>query len=177
MALHLMGAAPRRREEVSDQRQRVVSCVRFGGSRLSVQVSGVGVQCGRPVSVRSRVRCVRPELLRGRPRSVTAQAPELRECKIGITLFDCPRDRSLRRRWGRQPHGWDGRSRRGRPPCPRPDRCLPESELGDRGSRRPCWASGGVGLELAVVGGGWAMARSTAWPIRIGRMRPRIARW
>jgi hypothetical protein len=31
-------------------------------------------------------------LLRGRPRSVTAQVPELRECKIGITPFDCPRD-------------------------------------------------------------------------------------
>jgi hypothetical protein len=31
-------------------------------------------------------------LLRGRPRSVTAQASELRECKFGITLFDYPCD-------------------------------------------------------------------------------------
>jgi hypothetical protein len=31
-------------------------------------------------------------LLRGRPRSVASQASELRECEIGITLFDCPRD-------------------------------------------------------------------------------------
>jgi hypothetical protein len=30
---------------------------------------------------------------------VTAQAPELRECKIGITLFDCPRDTELRGSW------------------------------------------------------------------------------
>jgi hypothetical protein len=31
-------------------------------------------------------------LLRGRPKSVAAQASELRECEIGITPFDCPRD-------------------------------------------------------------------------------------
>jgi hypothetical protein len=32
-------------------------------------------------------------------------------------------------------------------------------------------------LDLVVVmGGGWAVARSTAWPTRIGRMRARIAR-
>ena len=35
-------------------------------------------------------------LLRGRPRSVTAQVPEVRKCKIGITLFDCPRDNRIR---------------------------------------------------------------------------------
>jgi hypothetical protein len=34
----------------------------------------------------------RPELLRGRPKSVASQAPDLRECEIGITPFDCPRD-------------------------------------------------------------------------------------
>jgi hypothetical protein len=33
-----------------------------------------------------------PLLLRGRPRGVSSQAPELRERKIGITPFDCPRD-------------------------------------------------------------------------------------
>ena len=34
------------------------------------------------------------QLLRGRPRGVSSQAPELRERKIGITPFDCPRDNS-----------------------------------------------------------------------------------
>lgn len=34
-------------------------------------------------------------LLRGRPRSVTAQASELRECETGITPFDCPRDKGV----------------------------------------------------------------------------------
>jgi hypothetical protein len=34
-------------------------------------------------------------LLRGRPRGVSSQAPELRERKIGITPFDCPCDSYL----------------------------------------------------------------------------------
>jgi hypothetical protein len=47
---------------------------------------------------------------------------------------------------------------------------------GGRGWRRPCWASGSVGLDLAVVvGGGWAVARSIAWPTGRGRMRARVA--
>jgi hypothetical protein len=40
-----------------------------------------------------------------------------------------------------------------------------------------CWVSGGVSLDLAVVGGGWAVARSTAWATRIGWMGAGIARW
>jgi hypothetical protein len=61
----------------------------------------------------------------------------------------------------------DGRSRHGRPPCPRPARRRPESEPGARSRRRPGLASGGVGLDLAVVvEGGWAVARSTAWATR-----------
>jgi hypothetical protein len=41
-----------------------------------------------------------------------------------------------------------------------------------------CWVSGGIGLDLAVVvGGGWAVARSTAWATRIGWMGAGIARW
>jgi 4a-hydroxytetrahydrobiopterin dehydratase len=41
-------------------------------------------------------------LLRGRPKSVASQAPELRECEIGITPFDCPRDNSgTDRPWSR----------------------------------------------------------------------------
>jgi len=66
----------------------------------------------------------------------------------------------------------------GSPACPRPVRRLPGLEPGGRGWRRPCWASGGVGLDLAVVvGGGWAVARSTAWATRIGWMCAGIARW
>jgi len=38
--------------------------------------------------------------------------------------------------------------------------------------------SGGFGLDLAVVvGGGWAVASSIAWPTRIGRVHARIVRW
>jgi hypothetical protein len=52
------------------------------------------------------------------------------------------------------------------------------SEPGDRAWRRPCWVSGGVGLDVAVVVGVvWAVASSTAWLTRVGRMRARIARW
>ena len=54
--------------------ERPLSSVRYG--RLSVQMSGV--RCGCPVSVGSRVGCVRPGDGGGW-------------------------------RWGRQPHGWDGR--------------------------------------------------------------------
>ena len=33
-------------------------------------------------------------------------------------------------------------------------------------------------MDLAiVVGGGWAVASSTAWPTRIGRVHARIVRW
>jgi hypothetical protein len=79
---------------------------------------------------------------------------------------------------GRQPYGWDGRGRRGRPLCPCPARGLPESEPRARSWRRRCWASRGFGLDLAVVvGGSWAVASSTAWPTRIGRVHARIIRW
>jgi hypothetical protein len=103
---------------------RPLSGVRCG--RLSVQVSGVRRGC--PVSVGSRVHCVRPG-----------------GCGGAV---------------GRQPHGWDGRRRRGRRPCPRPVRRLPGSEPGGRGWRRPCWASGGVDLDFAVVVGA---GRGTGW--------------
>jgi integrase len=45
-------------------------------------------------------------LLRGRPRSVAAQASELWECEIGITPFDCPRAN----RGGCPPEGDSGAS-------------------------------------------------------------------
>jgi hypothetical protein len=41
------------------------------------------------------------KLLRGRPRGVSSQAPDLHKRKIGITPFDCPCDkRVVGRRWG-----------------------------------------------------------------------------
>jgi hypothetical protein len=78
----------------------------------------------------------------------------------------CPaRVRSWSAVVGRQLYGWDGRGRRGRPLRPCPARGLPESAPRARSWRRRCWASRGVGVDLAVVvGGGWA------WP---GRPRGR----
>ena len=61
--------------------------------------------------------------------------------------------------------GWPGSA--WSPLRPGPARRLPESEPRARSWRRRCWASRGVGLDLAVVvGGGGAVASSTAWPTR-----------
>jgi hypothetical protein len=108
---------------------RPLSGVRCG--RLSVQVSGVRRGC--PVSVGSRVHCVRPGGCGGR--------------------------------WGRQPHGWDGRRRRGRRPCPRPVRRLPGSDLAVEagvGRAGPAEASA---LDFAVVVG---VGRGSGWVDRVG---------
>ena len=54
--------------------------------------------------------------------------------------------------------------------------CLSRSLALEAGAGR-CWASRGVGVDLAVVvGGGWAVASSTAWPTRRGRVHARIVR-
>jgi hypothetical protein len=54
----------------------------------------------------------------------------------------------------------------------------PGRSLAVEPGRRLCWASGGVGLDLAVVvGGGWVVARSSAWATRIGWMCWGIVRW
>ena len=51
-------------------------------------------QVARDRRCRSYDKCShRVQLLRGRSKSVASQAPELRECEIGITPFDCPRDK------------------------------------------------------------------------------------
>jgi hypothetical protein len=74
---------------------------------------------------------------------------------------------------GRQPPwlGWPGSA------CSPAVSTTGLSEPGSR-LRRPRWVRGGVGLDLAVVvGGGGAVARLTAWPTRMGRMRARIAGW
>jgi hypothetical protein len=52
---------------------------------------------------------------------------------------------------GQAAAGWDGWGRRGRPSYPRPTCRLPKSEHGAGSWRRPCWANGGVGPDLAVV--------------------------
>jgi hypothetical protein len=46
-----------------------------------------------PFACRSDKCSLGVQLLRGRPRGVSSQAFELRERKIGITPFDCPRDK------------------------------------------------------------------------------------
>jgi hypothetical protein len=45
-------------------------------------------------SVQTPQLLVTTQVLRGRPRGVSSQAPELGERKIGITPFDCPCDNS-----------------------------------------------------------------------------------
>ena len=84
-------------------------------------------------------------------------------------------------RWGMQPHGWDGRSAW----SPAVSTACPSAaRVGTRRSTlaKVRWVSGGVGLDLAVVvGGGWAVARSTAWATRtrpdMRRDRPLVASW
>jgi len=128
-----------------------VSSVRCG--RLSVQVSAVrrplsGVRCGRPVSVRCRVRWSGRSEVLGRGGGAGCRTAGM--AGVGV-VARCVHARLV--------------------VCPR-------SEPRARGWRRRCWASRGVGVDLAVVVGRcWAVASSTAWPTRIGRVRARIVRW
>jgi len=137
-----------------------------------------GVRCGRPASTRAcprdAVQC--PVRASGRP-GVRRPA-----WASGVRAIPRPRCPTGMRSWtggGGQAAAWPGGPGSAwSPRCSRPARRLPGSEPGGRGWRRPCWASGGIGLDLAVVvAGGWAVAGSPAWPTRIGRMRARIARW
>ena len=111
---------------------RPLSGVRCG--RLSVQMSGV--QHGCPVSVGSRVHCVRPGGGGGW-------------------------------RWGRQPHGWDGRGRHGRPRCPGASSSAARAEPGGRGWRRSAGSAEG---SVWTWPSSWAVveivARSTAGATR-----------
>jgi hypothetical protein len=128
--------------------------------RLSVH--GTGVQCPVRASERPGVRC-----------------PVWASGVCGLPRPLCPAEvRSGSAAVGRQPDGWDGRGRRGRPLRPCPARGLPEGEPRARSWPRRCWASRGVGLDLAVVvGGGWAVASSIVWPTRRDRVHARIVRW
>jgi hypothetical protein len=66
------------------------------------------------------------------------ERPCVRVQASGVRAFPrplCPAQRGRgARRWGRPPHGWHGRGRRGRPLRRRPARGLPESERGARSS-------------------------------------------
>ena len=98
----------------SDQCPRLLSTGPVSSVRAGVCASRCplsGVRCGRPVSVRCRVRCVRPKKGPGA------------------------------RRWGRQPYGWDGRGRRGRRLRPCPARGLLESAPRLDAGAGACWAS------------------------------------
>jgi spectinomycin phosphotransferase len=53
MALHPMGAVPKWREGVPGQRKRVIPHVRFGGSRLSGALAGLGLPVPRPQPTRA----------------------------------------------------------------------------------------------------------------------------
>ena len=119
---------------------------------LSTRLSGV--RCGRLSVQMSGVRCPAwVSGVRGFPRPLY------------------PAGRLWRGAVGRQPHGWDGRRRRGRLPCPRPVRRLPGSEPGGRGWPRPCWSA---------EGSAWTWPSS--WAVvgqRLGRPRgrPGLAGW
>jgi hypothetical protein len=131
------------------------------------------VRCGRPGLRVSAVRCpasgVRGPV--GRPGiwafGVRYMGVPCLLCPNRVSSSSAPMQRAATRR-GRPGPAWSP----ARYPHPRPAGRLPELEPDARSWRRPCWASGGIRLDLAVVvEGGWAVARSTAWPTRIGWMR------
>ena len=127
--------------------------VRVSVSWASVRspVSGAGVQQHACLSTRplSGVRCGRL--------SVQMSGVRCPAWVSGVRGFPrplCPTGRWWRARWGRQPHGWMAGVGVVAGPVHGPVRRLPGSEPGGRGWRRPCWASGGVDLDFAVVVGG-----------------------
>jgi hypothetical protein len=141
----------------SDQCPRLpvhVTGVRCG--RLSVQVSAVrrplsGVRCGRPVLASGVCMLLRPLC----PAEVRSWSAAVGQAAVRL--------------------GWPGSAWS-------PAASMPGSWSACVGAWRSklarCWASRGVGLDLAVVvGGGWAVASSTAWPTRTGRVHARIVRW
>jgi hypothetical protein len=55
--------------------------------------------------------------------------------------------------------------------------CLSRSIVLEAGAGGAGPAEASVWALAVVVGGGWAVASSTAWPTRIGRADARIIRW
>jgi hypothetical protein len=155
------GCRPRLRHPVRVLGQCPVSGASDQCPRLPVH--GTAVECPVRASERPGVRC-------------PASGVGVRCCALPRPL--CPAEvRSWSAAWAAAVWlGWPGW--RDRPLRPCPARGLPESAPRARSWRRRCWASRGVGMNLAVVvGGGWAVASSTAWPTRIGRVHARIIRW
>jgi hypothetical protein len=152
---------------------RAFVSVSVSSASVRSPVSGAGVPASRVPVQAAAVRC--PVRASERP---GVRCPAWVSSVRGFPRPLCPTGRLWKGRWGRQPHGWDGRRRRGRRPCPRPVRRLLGSEPGGRGWRRPCWASGGVGLDFAVVVGA---GRGSGWVDRVGNrmgwMGAGIARW
>jgi hypothetical protein len=139
---------------------RAFVSVSVSSASVRSPVSGAGVPASRVPVQAAAVRC--PVRASERP---GVRCPAWVSSVRGFPRPLCPTGRLWKGRWGRQPHGWDGRRRRGRRPCPRPVRRLLGSEPGGRGWRRPCWASGGVGLDFAVVVGA---GRGSGWVDRVG---------
>jgi hypothetical protein len=139
---------------------RAFVSVSVSSASVRSPLSGAGVPASRVPVQAAAVRC--PVRASERP---GVRCPAWVSSVRGFPRPLCPTGRLWKGRWGRQPHGWDGRRRRGRRPCPRPVRRLLGSEPGGRGWRRPCWASGGVGLDFAVVVGA---GRGSGWVDRVG---------
>jgi hypothetical protein len=167
---------PQRTRLGADEQRRPLGVVaRRCGCRLCLHhrvgvlvrrpVSGAGVQCPRvPVQATTVQRPVR---------RLGVHVSDVR-CPAwvsGVRAFPrplCPTGKSWRVAVGQTPWlGWPGSA--WSPAVSTAGSSSAGSEPGGRGWRRP-------GLDLAVVvRGGWAVARSTAWQTRRGRMRARIA--
>jgi hypothetical protein len=128
------------------------------GVQGPVQASSVhACPSTRPLS---NVRCGRLSL---QVSDVRVRCPA---CASSVRGFRCPLCPIGVRSWRAVGHAaaWlDGRDRRSRPPCPRPACRLPESESGDRGWRRTAGPAEASAWTCVVVGGDWAVARSTSW--------------
>jgi hypothetical protein len=114
------------RQRVGVLGQRPESSVWCGCPASRVPVHAAAVRCGRLSVQMSGVRC-------------SAWVSGVRGSRVHcVRLGGCGGVAV-----GRQPHGWDGRRRRGRLTCPRPVRRLPGSEPGGRGWRRSAGSAEG----------------------------------
>ena len=113
-------------------------------------VHGTAVQCPVRASERPGVRC-------------PASGVGVR-CLCVAASAVSGRSEVLERGVGRQPYGWDGRGRRGRPlrPCPA-RRLLESAPLLEAGAGGAGPAEASVWTWPSCSGGGWAVASSTAW--------------
>jgi hypothetical protein len=161
------GCRPRLRHPVHVLGQRPVSSVRcerpvstLACPRDRCPVSGAGVGASRV----SGVRCRRPVSASG-------------VCALPRAL--CPAEvRSWSAAWAGSPYGWDGRV--GVVARCAHDRlvvCLSRRLVLEAGAGAVGPAEASVWTWPSSSGGGWAVASSTAWPTRIGRVHARMVRW